>query len=78
MLVTGGAGFFGFRLGKALARQGISVILLDLHQPQWELPNGAAFLQVRLTRTHFLEKVVIQQYGKITLRKLDLLQSSGL
>ncbi|KAK3532631.1 hypothetical protein QTP86_027374, partial [Hemibagrus guttatus] len=44
-LVTGGAGFFGFRLGKALARQGISVILLDLHQPQWELPDGAAFLQ---------------------------------
>ncbi|KAG7317364.1 hypothetical protein KOW79_019662 [Hemibagrus wyckioides] len=44
-LVTGGAGFFGFRLGKALARQGISVILLDLHQPQRELPDGAVFLQ---------------------------------
>ncbi|KAM9494481.1 putative short-chain dehydrogenase/reductase family 42E member 2 [Clarias gariepinus] len=44
-LVTGGAGFFGFRLGKALAMQGISVILLDLHQPRWELPDGAVFLQ---------------------------------
>ncbi|XP_053469311.1 putative short-chain dehydrogenase/reductase family 42E member 2 [Ictalurus furcatus] len=45
VLVTGGAGFFGFRLGKALARQGISVILLDLHQPRFELPDGAVFLQ---------------------------------
>ncbi|KAK2836184.1 hypothetical protein Q7C36_014053 [Tachysurus vachellii] len=45
VLVTGGAGFFGFRLGKALAREGISVILLDLHQPRWELPDGAVFLQ---------------------------------
>ncbi|XP_060798450.1 putative short-chain dehydrogenase/reductase family 42E member 2 isoform X5 [Neoarius graeffei] len=45
VLVTGGAGFFGFRLGKALARQGNSVILLDLHQPRWELPDGAVFLQ---------------------------------
>lgn len=49
VLVTGGAGFFGFRLGKALARQGISVILLDLHQPRWEIPDGAVFLQVSLT-----------------------------
>ncbi|KAI5607298.1 putative short-chain dehydrogenase/reductase family 42E member 2, partial [Silurus asotus] len=45
VLVTGGAGFFGFRLGKALARKGISVILLDLYQPRWELPDGAVFLQ---------------------------------
>lgn len=51
-LVTGGAGFFGFRLGKALARQGVSVILLDLHQPRWELPDGAVFLQVSLTSIH--------------------------
>lgn len=49
VLVTGGAGFFGFRLGKALARQGIGVILLDLHQPRWELPDGAVFLQVSQT-----------------------------
>ncbi|KAL6460591.1 hypothetical protein MHYP_G00305570 [Metynnis hypsauchen] len=44
-LVTGGAGFFGFRLGRALARQGTSVILLDLHKPAWDIPDGAVFLQ---------------------------------
>ncbi|XP_022523814.1 putative short-chain dehydrogenase/reductase family 42E member 2 [Astyanax mexicanus] len=44
-LVTGGAGFFGFRLGRALARQGTSVILLDLHKPPWDVPDGAVFLQ---------------------------------
>lgn len=68
-LVTGGAGFFGFRLGKALARQGISVILLDLHQPRWELPDGAVFLQVSLKNIHIacpqrldklLEKVALK------------------
>ncbi|KAI4896398.1 hypothetical protein NFI96_017128 [Prochilodus magdalenae] len=44
-LVTGGAGFFGFRLGRALARQGTSVLLLDLHKPAWDIPDGAVFLQ---------------------------------
>ncbi|KAL7826547.1 hypothetical protein AOLI_G00317560 [Acnodon oligacanthus] len=44
-LVTGGAGFFGFRLGRALARQGTNVILLDLHKPAWDIPDGAVFLQ---------------------------------
>ncbi|XP_072531300.1 putative short-chain dehydrogenase/reductase family 42E member 2 [Salminus brasiliensis] len=44
-LVTGGAGFFGFRLGRALARQGVSIILLDLHKPAWDVPDGAVFLQ---------------------------------
>ncbi|XP_066531745.1 putative short-chain dehydrogenase/reductase family 42E member 2 [Hoplias malabaricus] len=44
-LVTGGAGFFGFRLGRALARQGTSVILLDLQKPAWDIPDGAMFLQ---------------------------------
>ncbi|XP_076866272.1 putative short-chain dehydrogenase/reductase family 42E member 2 [Brachyhypopomus gauderio] len=44
-LVTGGAGFFGFRLGRALARRGTGVILLDVHPPCWEIPEGAVFLQ---------------------------------
>ncbi|XP_056609326.1 putative short-chain dehydrogenase/reductase family 42E member 2 [Triplophysa dalaica] len=45
VLVTGGSGYFGFRLGQALARQGVSVILLDLHKPPWDIPDGAAFYQ---------------------------------
>lgn len=69
--MTGGAGFFGFRLGKALAMQGISVILLDLHQPRWELPDGAVFLQVRkviirLLKSKIWEKIVIQQNRRNT------------
>ncbi|XP_028938913.1 putative short-chain dehydrogenase/reductase family 42E member 2 [Ornithorhynchus anatinus] len=44
-LVTGGGGYFGFSLGSGLVRLGLSVVLLDLHQPKWELPNGAVFVQ---------------------------------
>ncbi|XP_041133480.1 putative short-chain dehydrogenase/reductase family 42E member 2 [Polyodon spathula] len=44
-LVTGGGGYFGHSLGCALVRCGISVILLDLHKPKWDIPEGAVFLQ---------------------------------
>ncbi|XP_043105979.1 putative short-chain dehydrogenase/reductase family 42E member 2 isoform X2 [Puntigrus tetrazona] len=47
VLVTGGAGYFGFRLGRALAGQGATVLLLDLHKPPWDLPDGAVFQQLR-------------------------------
>uniref|UniRef100_A0A8C9RIQ2 Short chain dehydrogenase/reductase family 42E, member 2 n=1 Tax=Scleropages formosus TaxID=113540 RepID=A0A8C9RIQ2_SCLFO len=46
VLVTGGAGYFGHRLGKALARAGASVILLDIVTPRWDIPDGAAFHQI--------------------------------
>ncbi|KPP64741.1 putative short-chain dehydrogenase/reductase family 42E member 2, partial [Scleropages formosus] len=49
VLVTGGAGYFGHRLGKALARAGASVILLDIVTPRWDIPDGAAFHQNRLS-----------------------------
>uniref|UniRef100_A0A2K6GVJ9 Short chain dehydrogenase/reductase family 42E, member 2 n=1 Tax=Propithecus coquereli TaxID=379532 RepID=A0A2K6GVJ9_PROCO len=45
VLVTGGGGYLGFTLGSSLARSGISVILLDLHRPQWALPSGTEFIQ---------------------------------
>ncbi|XP_049601045.1 putative short-chain dehydrogenase/reductase family 42E member 2 [Syngnathus scovelli] len=45
VLVTGGGGYFGFRLGRALAAQGMSVILLDLNKPSLDLPDGALFHQ---------------------------------
>ncbi|XP_060696950.1 putative short-chain dehydrogenase/reductase family 42E member 2 [Hemiscyllium ocellatum] len=44
-LVTGGAGYFGFRLSCTLAQSGVSVILVDIHKPRWCLPEGAVFLQ---------------------------------
>ncbi|XP_070703256.1 putative short-chain dehydrogenase/reductase family 42E member 2 [Pempheris klunzingeri] len=45
VVVTGGGGYFGFRLGRELARQGMSVILLDLNTPPWEIPDGVIFYQ---------------------------------
>uniref|UniRef100_A0A8K9X5M5 Short chain dehydrogenase/reductase family 42E, member 2 n=1 Tax=Oncorhynchus mykiss TaxID=8022 RepID=A0A8K9X5M5_ONCMY len=45
VLVTGGAGYFGLRLGRALVSQGVSVVLLDLHKPQWDTPDGTVFHQ---------------------------------
>ncbi|KAK6312166.1 hypothetical protein J4Q44_G00178300 [Coregonus suidteri] len=45
VLVTGGAGYFGLRLGSALASQGVSVVLLDLHKPPWDTPDGTVFHQ---------------------------------
>ncbi|AWP18899.1 putative short-chain dehydrogenase/reductase family 42E member 2 [Scophthalmus maximus] len=45
VLVTGGGGYFGFRLGRELARQGMSVILLDMNKPPCDVPDGATFYQ---------------------------------
>nr|XP_057905309.1 putative short-chain dehydrogenase/reductase family 42E member 2 [Doryrhamphus excisus]XP_057905310.1 putative short-chain dehydrogenase/reductase family 42E member 2 [Doryrhamphus excisus]XP_057905311.1 putative short-chain dehydrogenase/reductase family 42E member 2 [Doryrhamphus excisus]XP_057905312.1 putative short-chain dehydrogenase/reductase family 42E member 2 [Doryrhamphus excisus] len=45
VLVTGGGGYFGFRLGRALASQGMSVILLDMNKPPNDIPDGAVFYQ---------------------------------
>ncbi|XP_077412521.1 putative short-chain dehydrogenase/reductase family 42E member 2 isoform X2 [Vanacampus margaritifer] len=47
VLVTGGGGYFGFRLGRALAAQGTSVILLDMNKPSWDIPDGVLFYQLR-------------------------------
>ncbi|GLD69100.1 putative short-chain dehydrogenase/reductase family 42E member 2 [Lates japonicus] len=46
VVVTGGGGYFGFRLGRELARQGMSVILLDKNKPPCDVPDGAVFYQV--------------------------------
>ncbi|KAL3053773.1 hypothetical protein OYC64_006155 [Pagothenia borchgrevinki] len=45
VLVTGGGGYFGFRLGRDLASQGVSVILLDMNRPPCDIPDGATFYQ---------------------------------
>uniref|UniRef100_A0A8C6TJA9 Short chain dehydrogenase/reductase family 42E, member 2 n=1 Tax=Neogobius melanostomus TaxID=47308 RepID=A0A8C6TJA9_9GOBI len=57
VLVTGGAGYFGFRLGRALAAQGTSVILLDRNRPPADLPGGAQFIQSDLRDYSSLYKV---------------------
>lgn len=47
-VVTGGGGYFGYKLGCALANAGASVVLYDVHRPIWEIPNGVVCIQVRL------------------------------
>lgn len=46
VVVTGGGGYFGSRLGRELASQGMSVILLDMNKPPCDIPAGAIFYQV--------------------------------
>ncbi|XP_075035805.1 putative short-chain dehydrogenase/reductase family 42E member 2 [Mixophyes fleayi] len=45
VMVTGGAGYLGHNLGCTLIKLGYSVILFDIHKPNWELPNRATFIQ---------------------------------
>lgn len=48
VLVTGGAGYFGSRLGRELVAQGRSVILLDVNKPPCDIPAGATYYQVQI------------------------------
>lgn len=48
VLVTGGGGYFGSRLGRALAGQGMSVILVDINRAPCDVPDGAVYYQVRV------------------------------
>ncbi|KAJ3600301.1 hypothetical protein NHX12_031286 [Muraenolepis orangiensis] len=45
VLVTGGGGYFGFRLGAELTSRGMKVILLDVQKPLADLPDGAVFYE---------------------------------
>ncbi|XP_023675815.1 short-chain dehydrogenase/reductase family 42E member 1 isoform X1 [Paramormyrops kingsleyae] len=44
-LITGGGGYFGFRLACALHRNGAKVTLFDIRPPDVEVPDGMEFLQ---------------------------------
>ncbi|XP_041634499.1 putative short-chain dehydrogenase/reductase family 42E member 2 [Cheilinus undulatus] len=57
VVVTGGGGYFGFRLGKELASQGMTVILLDMRRPPCEIPEGAIFYQSDIRDFSSLHKV---------------------
>ncbi|XP_068192443.1 putative short-chain dehydrogenase/reductase family 42E member 2 [Antennarius striatus] len=57
VLVTGGGGYFGSRLGRELARQGMSVILLDINKPTFDIPDGAVFYQIDIRDYSSLYKV---------------------
>nr|XP_032825772.1 short-chain dehydrogenase/reductase family 42E member 1-like [Petromyzon marinus] len=45
-LVTGGTGYFGWRLGAALSGRGFRVRLLDVRSPPEPLPAGASFVRI--------------------------------
>lgn len=46
VLVTGGGGYFGSRLGRVLVSQGMPVILVDINKPPCDIPEGAIYCQV--------------------------------
>ncbi|KAJ6657180.1 hypothetical protein lerEdw1_002769 [Lerista edwardsae] len=45
ILITGGGGYFGFRLGCALSKKGADVILFDISKPVQEVPEEVTFVQ---------------------------------
>nr|XP_020491971.2 putative short-chain dehydrogenase/reductase family 42E member 2 [Labrus bergylta] len=57
VVVTGGGGYFGFRLGKELASQGMTVILLDMRRPPCEIPDGVIFFESDIRDYASLHKV---------------------
>lgn len=57
VVVTGGGGYFGFRLGRELASQGMSVILLDMNKPPCEIPDGVVYYQSDIRDYSSLYKV---------------------
>lgn len=44
-LITGGGGYFGFRLALRLHSNGVKVVLFDVHSPAEDLPEGMEFQQ---------------------------------
>lgn len=45
VLITGGGGYFGFRLGCALNQKGLRVILFDVSSPAHTIPEGVKFIR---------------------------------
>ncbi|KAM9302425.1 short-chain dehydrogenase/reductase family 42E member 1 [Gastrophryne carolinensis] len=45
IVVTGGGGYFGHRLGCRLAKKGFNVVLFDIRKPGQDLPEGIQFIE---------------------------------
>lgn len=56
LLVTGGSGYVGFRLGCHLASKGYTVLLFDLRPPVDDLPHNVSFLQGDITNLATVKK----------------------
>uniref|UniRef100_A0A2K6MUY9 3-beta hydroxysteroid dehydrogenase/isomerase domain-containing protein n=1 Tax=Rhinopithecus bieti TaxID=61621 RepID=A0A2K6MUY9_RHIBE len=56
ILITGGGGYFGFRLGCALNQKGVHVILFDISSPAETIPEGIKFIQGDIRHLSDIEK----------------------
>ncbi|KAK2085523.1 hypothetical protein P7K49_036823 [Saguinus oedipus] len=56
VLITGGGGYFGFRLGCALNQKGVHVILFDINSPAQTIPEGIKFIQGDIRHVSDVEK----------------------
>nr|XP_058900005.1 short-chain dehydrogenase/reductase family 42E member 1 isoform X2 [Kogia breviceps] len=56
VLVTGGGGYFGFRLGCALNQKGVRVILFDISSPAQTIPEGIKFIHGDVRHLSDIEK----------------------
>ncbi|XP_008137926.1 short-chain dehydrogenase/reductase family 42E member 1 [Eptesicus fuscus] len=56
VLITGGGGYFGFRLGCALNQKGVHVILLDISRPAQTIPEGIKFIHGDIRHLSDIEK----------------------
>lgn len=58
VLITGGCGYFGYRLATTLQRKGVRVTLLDTAPPSQELPENVTFVQGDVRHYAQVEKAV--------------------
>ncbi|XP_036849778.2 short-chain dehydrogenase/reductase family 42E member 1 [Manis javanica] len=56
VLITGGGGYFGFRLGCALNEKGFHVLLFDLSSPAQTIPEGIEFVRGDIRHLSDIEK----------------------
>ncbi|XP_038860718.1 short-chain dehydrogenase/reductase family 42E member 1-like [Salvelinus namaycush] len=57
-LITGGSGYFGFRLSCSLHKKEAEVILFDMSPPSLEVPKGIVFLKGEIREYAQVEKAV--------------------
>ncbi|NXA45543.1 D42E1 reductase, partial [Nothocercus julius] len=58
VLITGGGGYFGFRLGCAMYEKGVDVILFDVVKPTQAVPEGVKFVQGDVRRLSEVEEAL--------------------
>ncbi|KAL0621827.1 Short-chain dehydrogenase/reductase family 42E member 1 [Plecturocebus cupreus] len=58
VLITGGGGYFGFRLGCALNQKGVHVILFDINSPAQTIPEGIKYIQGDIRHLSDIEKAL--------------------